>query len=88
MTDNVANHTHELLKQIQAGQTLIRNELADMRRDLRDGFADVHVQLTALGQQVGGLTTAVYSGHSRIDTLEKRIERIERRLELRDETTP
>jgi hypothetical protein len=52
--------------------------------DLKDRMTGVEVQLSALGQQVAGLTTAVYSGKSDIDNLRRRIERIERRLELQD----
>ncbi|MFO1433296.1 MAG: hypothetical protein U1F76_24890 [Candidatus Competibacteraceae bacterium] len=78
MTENVENLMLEILRRLQ-------NDLADLRREVRDGFADVHIQLAAMGQQVGALTSAVYSGHSRIDDLERRVARIERRLELRDD---
>ncbi len=81
MTESTENLTHEILKRIQ-------NELADMRRDMREGFADVQVQLAAMGQQLAGLTAAVYGGKSQMQDFKQRIERIERRLELRDETTP
>ena len=37
-----------------------------------------------MGQQLAGLTTAVYSGKSDLDSLKRRVERIERRLELSD----
>ena len=37
-----------------------------------------------LGQQVGALTTAVYSGKSEIEEIKRCVERIERRLELTD----
>lgn len=56
----------------------IRKEIAE----LKDGQAATRVEISALGQQVAGLTTAVYAGHDRFVNLERRIERIERRLEL------
>ena len=37
-----------------------------------------------MGQQLGALTTSVYSGKSDLDSLRRRVERIERRLELTD----
>ena len=52
--------------------------------DLKDRVAGVEVQLSAMGQQIGALTTAVYSGKSELDSLKRRVERIERRLELND----
>jgi hypothetical protein len=44
----------------------------------------VEVQLSAMGQQIGALTTAVYSGKSDVDDLRRRVERLEHRLELTD----
>lgn len=52
--------------------------------DIKDRLARVEVNLSTLGQQVGALTTAVYSGKSELDGFRRRIERIERRLELTD----
>jgi len=37
-----------------------------------------------MGQQIAGLTAAVYSGKSEVDGFRRRLERIERRLELAD----
>ncbi len=47
-------------------------------------LSNIEVQLSALGQQVAGLATAVYAGRSEMDSLKRRVERIERRLELND----
>lgn len=47
-------------------------------------LTQIEVQLSAMGQQLGALTTAVYSGKSDLDSLKRRVERIERRLELSD----
>jgi len=38
---------------------LIRKEIAD----IKEGQTAIRVEIGALGQQVAGLTTAVYSGH-------------------------
>ena len=73
MTDNVENLVLELLRAIRA-------DIAD----LKDRMTGVEIQLSAMGQQMAGLTTAVYSGKSDIDTLKRRVERLEQRLELRD----
>ena len=56
----------------------IRKENAEMK----DALVSARLEIIAIGQQVAGLTTAVYAGHDRFHTLEQRIERIERRLEL------
>jgi hypothetical protein len=52
--------------------------------DVKDRLGRVELGLSTLGQQVGALTTAVYSGRSELDDFRRRIERIERRLELTD----
>ena len=56
----------------------IRADLADLKREMVSNT----LQLAALGQQVAGLTTAVYGGKSELEALKRRIEHIERRLEL------
>ena len=61
------------LKRIQA-------DMADMKRDM----TGIRVEIAAIGQQLGALTSAVYSGKSETDDLRRRIERIERRLEISD----
>ena len=58
----------------------IRSDLADLKREV----ASNSVQLSAMGQQLGALTTAVYGGKSDLDDVRRRIDRIERRLELND----
>lgn len=52
--------------------------------DHSEQLAQMNVQLSSLGQQVGALTTAVYAGKSEMNDLKRRVERIERRLELND----
>ncbi|MGH8527512.1 MAG: hypothetical protein ACREXY_25870 [Gammaproteobacteria bacterium] len=59
---------------------LIRKEIAE----LKDGQAGLRLEISALGQQVAGLTTAIYAGHDRIRAIESRVERIERRFGLTD----
>ncbi len=73
MTEHVDSLVLELLRAIRA-------DIAD----LKDRMTGVEIQLSAMGQQLAGLTTAVYSGKSDIDTLKRRVERLEQRLELRD----
>lgn len=52
--------------------------------DIKDRLGQVELNLSTLGQQVGALTTAVYSGKVDFDSLRRRVERIEQRLELND----
>jgi polyhydroxyalkanoate synthesis regulator phasin len=71
MTANIENLVLEHLRAIRATQA-----------DHGERLAQIEIQLSAMGQQLGALTTAVYSGKSEIDSIKRRIERIERRLEL------
>ena len=71
--EELASVTLEHLRLIRAKQDEHSNELAAIR-----------VEISAMGQQLAGLTTATYSSKSDIDSLKRRIDRIERRLELSD----
>lgn len=71
MTAEIESLVLEHLRAIRATQT-----------DHGERLASIELNLAMLGQQVGGLTTAVYSGKSDLDALRCRVERIERRLEL------
>lgn len=75
MTDADQSFMLEMLKRIQA-------DLSDVKRDV----AAIRVELSAMGQQLGALTSAVYSGKADMDDLRRRVERIERRLEITDAT--
>ena len=59
---------------------VIRTDVTDVKQRL----GRVELGLSTLGRQVGALTTAVYSGRSELEDFRRRIERIERRLELSD----
>lgn len=71
--EELASVTLEHLRAIRATQA-----------DHGDELAAIRMELSAMGQQLAGLTTAVYSSKSELDSLKRRVERIERRLELSD----
>ena len=73
MTADTENLVLEHLRAIRATLGEQSNELAGIR-----------LEISAMGQQLAGLTAAVYSGKSELDSLKRRVERIERRLELND----
>ena len=73
MTAEIENLVLEHLRAIRA-------DIADLKREA----FNANLQLSAMGQQLGALTTAVYGGRSETDDLKRRLERIERRLELRE----
>lgn len=73
MTADIENLVLEHLRAIRADMT-----------DVKLRVTQIDVQLSAMGQQLAGLTSAVYSGKSDMDDLRRRIERIEKRLELND----
>jgi len=58
----------------------IRSDLADLKREVTGNS----VQLSAVGQQLAGLTAAVYASKSDVDERKRRMDRVERRLELTD----
>jgi septal ring factor EnvC (AmiA/AmiB activator) len=68
-------------------ESLVLEHLRAIRATLADHseqLAQLNVQISAMGQQLGALTTAIYGGKSDLDNLKRRVERIERRLELSD----
>jgi predicted nucleic acid-binding Zn-ribbon protein len=73
MTDNVENMVLDLLRAIRA-------DIADLKREVTSNT----LQISAMGQQVAGLTNAVYGGRSDLEDVKRRVERLERRLELRE----
>lgn len=73
MTDADFTLMFNILKQVQADVS-----------DIKHRLTGVEVQLTAMGQQLAGLTTAVYGQKGDVDDLRRRVERIERRLEITD----
>ncbi len=73
MTDNVENLVLELLRAIRA-------DIAD----LNNRMTGVEIQVSALGQQLAGLTTAVYSGKNDLELVKRRMERMEQRLDTHE----
>lgn len=59
----------------------IRADIADLKREV----AGNSLQIAAMGQQLAGLTTAVYSSKGDVEALKVRLERLERRMEIVDE---
>ena len=73
MTADIENLVLEHLRAIRTDVT-----------DIKERLGRVELGISTLGQQVGALTTALYSGRAEFDDFRRRIERIERRLELSD----
>jgi predicted nucleic acid-binding Zn-ribbon protein len=71
---NVTNELlYEVLKKIQV-------EMADMRDDI----SDLKTRATALDEHMGGLIIQVSGNNNRLDRMDERLKRVERRLELSD----
>lgn len=62
---------------------ILKDLQARMKR-LDEGQTLLRVELSALGQQVAGLTAALYAGRDRMGEFERRLDRIERRLEINE----
>ncbi|WP_298742796.1 hypothetical protein [uncultured Brevundimonas sp.] len=71
MTDDVAHLMLEHLKALRSGQQEIRLELMDIKS-----------RLTSLEVHVGELATQYAGQSARLDRVEERLARIERRLDL------
>lgn len=69
MTDNVENMVLDLLRAIRA-------DIADLKREVTSNT----LQISDMGQQVAGLTNAVYGGRSDLEDVKRRVERLERLL--------
>lgn len=85
MTDNVENLVLEHLR-------LLRNELRDFRHRHDEDMADLKQRMTTLERGIAGMKrdgAEMYDDHARqqavIDRLAERVDRIERRLELRSD---
>jgi cob(I)alamin adenosyltransferase len=77
MTEQTENLVLEILRKLQ-------EDVADMRREMREEFRDVKLRLSLLEHHFATHTAEYAHQNERIDRMEQRIERIERRLELRD----
>ena len=53
-------------------------------RTVKDDATGNTLQISAMGQQLAGLTAAVYGGKYDLDDMKRRVARLERRLELND----
>jgi uncharacterized coiled-coil protein SlyX len=85
MTENVENLVLEHLR-------ALRNELREFRTRHNEDMSDIKQRLTMLERGIGGMkrdTAELYDDHARqqagIDRLAERVDRLERRLERRDE---
>ena len=75
MTDNTENLVLEILRQL-------RGDITSLRSEVRDGFNRVEIRLGYVEQSLAGNLAVSASDRDEILSLKKRIERIERRLEL------
>ncbi len=73
MTDKVENLVLELLRAIRADIGELNNRMAGLE-----------IQVASLGQQLAGLTTAVYGGKNDLELVKRRIERLEQWRELHE----
>lgn len=84
MADQAENLVLELLRQLRAESTTLRNEVRSVREEMRDGFNRVEVRLGVLEQGMASLLALSASDRDELTALKRRVERIERRLDLCD----
>jgi archaellum component FlaC len=70
---NIADMTYELLKRMSGRFERFEHEMVDVK-----------LRLSSMDDHIAGLTTSVAGVHSRMDRLDERVGRIERRLDLVD----
>jgi predicted nucleic acid-binding Zn-ribbon protein len=73
MTEETESVFLEILKRIQS-------EMSDMRDDI----SELKTRATALDEHMGGLIIQVSGNNNRLDRMDERLKRIERRLEIAD----
>ncbi|MBK1617373.1 hypothetical protein CKO42_02665 [Lamprobacter modestohalophilus] len=62
----------------------MRSEIRADMSEVKQRLSAIEVQVSAMGQQLAGLSTAFYSSKGEMDEFRRRLERVERRLALRD----
>ncbi|WP_123105014.1 hypothetical protein [Acidithiobacillus sulfuriphilus] len=82
MTDNIENLLLEHLKALRNEVAILRIEMHDEFRDLKQRVTSLEAALVRLRGDLVGMQEDAYRQQSRIDQIVDRIERIERRLEL------
>ncbi len=73
MTEETENVVLEILKRIQTDMS-----------DMRDDISELKMRATALDEHMGGLIIQVSGNNNRLDRMDERLKRVERRLELSD----
>lgn len=79
MTDNTENLVLEHLK-------ALRNELRDFRTKTEDEFQDLRLRFSELEQNQANLYQSYVRQQASLDQVTQRLDRIERRLELHNDT--
>jgi hypothetical protein len=77
MTDKVDDPVVELLRQM-------RTDMAEFRTEVRDRIHRFEVRLNILEQSMASMLALSASDRDELTALKRRVERIERRLELTD----
>jgi len=62
----------------------VRNDIADLKNEMRGGFKDMRSRLASIEQHGAADAADAARQSAEIDELRDRIERLESRLELRD----
>ena len=79
MTEKIENLILEHLKSL-------RNELRDLRKDMDNNFRDVKLRLGSIERYQVGCHDDSVRQNARIDDLDERIQRLEQRLEIREDS--
>lgn len=84
MADQPENLLLELLRQMRGDIATLRNDVSALRTETREGFSRIEVRLTAIEQHMAALLLSATNDRDALQALTRRVERIERRLELSD----
>jgi archaellum component FlaC len=82
MTDNIADHTAIVLREIQAALAAIQNQAKTISIESNARLDRIEFRMGAVEQHLGLIVASSAGDRDEVKQLAQRVERIERRLEL------
>lgn len=79
--------TQRILQDIQQRLIALDKKVDTLDQRVEDGFLNINVRMTSFEQKLDGISMAQTAQADRLDNLEKRLQQVERRLNLVDEPT-
>ena len=84
MTEETENLVLAQLRALREDIAGMNDKLTALNQKVDEGFLNINVRMTAFEQKLDGIGMAQTAQADRLDHLESRLQRVERRLELSD----